>query len=289
MVGYGAGVSDLFRSHPRLWRDHRYVYPVVSRRSRGLSLGVNLNPDKVCNFDCPYCSVDRRVPGGPRDIDLAQLEQELAVLLRAAATGSIWEVPPFAAAPAALRRFNDIAFSGDGEPTACPQFAAATRLVADVRDRQPGADAARLVLITNATLLHRSEVVSALAELDARGLEVWAKLDAGSEDWYRRIDRSAVPFPRILANLRECGRERDLVIQSLFCRLHGEAPPPDEIRAWAGRLADLRAGGGRIRSVQVYTTARDTAEAWVSPLTADELDAIAAIGRAAGCQCEVFP
>jgi wyosine [tRNA(Phe)-imidazoG37] synthetase (radical SAM superfamily) len=278
----------LYAHHPRTWQDHRYVYPVVSRRSRGLSLGINLNPDKVCNFDCPYCSVDRSVPGGARDVDLAVLERELDAMLAAAASGAIWDFPPFDRAAPHLRRVNDLAMSGDGEPTACPQFAAAARLAADLRDRHLAGRGVRLVLITNATLLQRHEVAATLRELDPRGLEVWAKLDAGSEEWYARIDRSAVPFARILANLLACGRERPLVIQSLFCRLHGEAPGPDEVAAWAGRLAALRDQGCRIERVQVYTTARTTAETWVSPLDQDWLETAAAAARAHGLAAEVF-
>ena len=49
----------LHTQHERRFEANRFVYPVLSRRSKGLSLGVNLNPDKVCNFDCIYCQVDR--------------------------------------------------------------------------------------------------------------------------------------------------------------------------------------------------------------------------------------
>src|SRR5665213_1458021 len=45
--------------HPRSYHDNKFVYPVLSRRSRGISIGINLNPDKVCNFDCIYCQVNR--------------------------------------------------------------------------------------------------------------------------------------------------------------------------------------------------------------------------------------
>ena len=110
--------------------------------------------------------------------------------------------------------------------------------------------------------------------------EVWAKLDAGSEDWYRRVDRSDVPLARILGNLRDLGRLRPLVIQALWCRLHGEPPPAHELDAWAGRLRWLLDEGARIDRVQVYTTARTTAEAWATALGANELAAIAErVGR----------
>src|SRR6476660_253690 len=108
-------VLPLFTQHSRSWRENRYVYPVVSRRSKGLSVGVNLNPDKVCNFDCVYCCVDRTVPPTVREVDMAILRDELQHMVQIAANGEIWKQPPFDEAPQHLRLINDIAFSGDGE------------------------------------------------------------------------------------------------------------------------------------------------------------------------------
>jgi len=118
-------MSDLIKAHldhRRLWQTFDYCYPVISRRSRGLSLGVNLNPDKICNFDCVYCEVDRLTPPRRKDLDLDQLERELAVLLDLAATGEIYGVPPFDSAQPEQRRLNDIAFNGDGDPTTAREF-----------------------------------------------------------------------------------------------------------------------------------------------------------------------
>ncbi len=277
-------MTELYRSHPRTWREFRYCYPVVSRRSRGLSLGVNLNPDQACNFDCVYCSVDRRVPSAVREVDEAALERELDALLELAASGAIWSEDPFDRTPEALRRLNDIAFSGDGEPTSYAGFAGmlalATRLVAT-----RGLDA-RIVVITNATLFQKATVRDALLGLRPQD-EVWAKLDAGSEEWYRAVDRSDVPLSRVLGNLRDLGRRRPLVIQSLWCRLHAEAPPAHELDAWAGRLRWLLDEGARIDRVQVYTTARATTEAWATALTAGELEGIAERVRGLGLAAEV--
>lgn len=280
--------AALFASHPRRWQDNRFVYPVISRRSQGLSIGVNLNPDKVCNFDCVYCSVDRQVPPLVRQVDLARLRDELDHLLGIAADGTLFATPPFDRTPTALRRINDVAFSGDGEPTACPHFGEACRIAADLVASHRLA-ATKLVVITNATLLDRPAVRSALDFLDDHRGEVWAKLDAGSEDWYRRIDRSRIPLATVLANLLAAGRVRPLVIQSLFCRLAGQAPDAAEIAAWCARLEGLVADGCRIRLVQVYTTARSTAVAAVTPLTAVELDAIADQARVSGLEVEVYP
>ncbi len=106
----------LYTQHARRWASFDYVYPVISRRSRGLSVGVNLNVDAACNFDCIYCQVDRTNPPRRRDVDPAQLRDELAAMIQTATTGAIWSDPAFADTPLALRRFADIAFSGDSLP-----------------------------------------------------------------------------------------------------------------------------------------------------------------------------
>ena len=277
-------MTELYRSHPRTWREFKYCYPVVSRRSRGLSLGVNLNPDQACNFDCVYCSVDRSLPSAVRSVDETELERELGVLLDLATSGAIWREEPFDRTPDALRRLNDLAFSGDGEPTSYAGFARMLALAQRLLATR-GVDA-RIVVITNATLFGKAGVREALLGLRAQD-EVWAKLDAGSEDWYLAVDRSDVPLARVLGNLRDLGRLRPLVIQSLWCRLHGEAPPAHELDAWAGRLQWLLDEGAQIDRVQVYTTARQTTEAWATALTAGELEGIAQRVRGVGLGVEV--
>jgi len=277
-------MTELYRSHPRTWQDFRFCYPVVSRRSRGLSLGVNLNPDKACNFDCVYCSVDRTVASEVSTVDEQVLERELQSLSGLVSTGAIWSEPPFDRTPPHLRRWNDIAFSGDGEPTS---YAGFPRMLALAGRTIAGHQAdARIVIITNATLFQKATVREALLGLSARD-EVWAKLDAGSEDWYRAVDRSDVPLSRILGNIRDLGRLRPVVIQALWCRLHGEAPPEHELDAWAGRLKWLVDEGAHIDRVQVYTTARETTEPWATALTEGELEGIAERVRELGLKAEV--
>ena len=94
----------------------------MSRRSKGVSVGVNLNPDKLCNFDCVYCQVDRTTPGPAGEVELPRLRDELADMLDLVAGGQLFEMERFRDTPESLRRLNDIAFSGDGEPTTCPEF-----------------------------------------------------------------------------------------------------------------------------------------------------------------------
>jgi wyosine [tRNA(Phe)-imidazoG37] synthetase (radical SAM superfamily) len=265
------------------------VYPVVSRRARGVSIGVNLNPDKVCNFDCVYCSVDRKSPPAVQEVDLAVVERELEHLLRLAYSGELFEDPEFARTPEAFHRVNDVAFSGDGEPTSYRRFGEACALAAGVIERLGKAGETKIVLITNSTLLHRPSVQERLRYLDTHNGEVWAKLDAGTEAYYRQVERTAVPFARVLENILTCGREREIVIQSMFMTLNRVEPHREEIGEYVERLKELKANGCRIRYVQVYTVARGPAESYVGALGVDALEGIAGrVRRETGLRVEVF-
>ena len=269
-----------YRDHRRELDDNRYVYAVVSRRAQGLSIGVNLNPDKACNFGCPYCQVDRTTPGGPSRVSVPDLTGELEDLLRRA-SGDLWATPPFDTVAPDLRRVADIAFAGDGEPTTPPEFPAAARAAREARDRLgPGVP---LRLLTNATLFHKNRVRAALAEFD----ELWCKLDAGTEAYFHVVDGTRLPFRRLLDNLLLVARERPIVVQSLLLSIGGVGPDDAEIAAWVGRMGEIVAQGGRIDHVQVYTLARAPSDPRCGPLEAARLEAIAAAARAAGLDAAV--
>jgi wyosine [tRNA(Phe)-imidazoG37] synthetase (radical SAM superfamily) len=264
----------LHNDHSRLFQENRFVYPVLSRRSRGISVGVNLNPDKVCNFDCLYCQVDRRSEAVTEFVEGERLLAELERTLDLVESGELYRDRRFAGTPGPLRRLNDIAFSGDGEPTTFRNIDQVVAEVAAIKQRR-GLDAVKLVMITNASRFHRPVVQKALATLDRNQGEIWAKLDAGTDAYFQRVDRTPIPFQRILANLRDAARIRPLVIQSLFMRVEGIGPTSDEIAAYCDRLNELLAAGGSIHRIQVYTIARPPAESFVSPLSPAEVDAIA--------------
>lgn len=271
-------IARLFQAHPRSFETNHYVYPVLSRRSGGISIGVNLNLDKVCNFDCVYCQVNRSEPGEKEFVELERLAAELDAMVQRVVSGRIFDEPPFQNAPPELRRLNDIALSGDGEPTTYRNFDQVAAVCAEVR-RRHGLDDLKLVLITNATMFHRPHVERGLAILDAANGEIWAKLDAGTEEYYRVVARSVVPFRRILDNLLLAAQARPIVIQSLFMRIHGEPPSAAEQEAFCDRLNEITSGGGRIKLVQVHTVARPPAETWVAALSNAEVDALAELVR----------
>ena len=261
--------------HPRTLDENRYVYAVLSRRAGGVSIGVNLNPDKVCNFDCIYCQVDRRLPGNERRVDLQILERELKDILGKAKSGALFTQAPFSGVEKEFQNVTDIAFSGDGEPTTCPQFGAAVELAIAAK-KEAGLPDLKLLLITNATMFHRAKVKRVLSRLDENQGEIWAKLDAGTDLYYHRVDVTTIPFRRILDNLLEVALRRPIVIQSLFMRIHGSLPDAAEIEAYCSRLRNIVRGGGKIKLVQIHTIARAPAQAYVTALSDREVDAIAA-------------
>jgi wyosine [tRNA(Phe)-imidazoG37] synthetase (radical SAM superfamily) len=269
---------NLFTIHPRSFEENRYVYPVVSRRADGISIGVNLNLDKVCNFDCIYCQVDRTEMGEREFVELQRLADELEYAVELITSGRIYEGPRFSHVPERLRRLNDIALSGDGEPTTYRNFEDVVAVCANVRERH-GLDEIKIVLITNASMFHRPHVQRGLELLDANNGEIWAKLDAGTEAYYNRVARSAVPFSKILDNLCWAAQVRPIVIQTLFMEILGEGPDDSELAAYCDRLGKITESGGRIKLVQVHTVARAPAEAYVSALPDERVKEIAEMVR----------
>jgi wyosine [tRNA(Phe)-imidazoG37] synthetase (radical SAM superfamily) len=282
---------NVFTQHSRNWRTNLYVYPVISRRSGGLSIGININPDKVCNFDCVYCCVDRTTPPLTRTVDLERLDSELDELLTLARSGAIFDLPPLDQTPPNLRHLSDVAFSGDGEPTASPHFlSACDRVVERVKmhDNKARNDLTKIVLITNATLLHRRDLIDALCMLDRNNGEIWAKLDAGTEEYYRQVNRTTVPLSRILRNIAATGRRRPIVIQSMFVELAGRHPALREINAYIDHLRQLREDGCQMKLVQVYTVARLPSGRNVRPARIGSLNEIASRVMELGLRAEVY-
>jgi wyosine [tRNA(Phe)-imidazoG37] synthetase (radical SAM superfamily) len=222
--------------------------------------------------------VDREVPPVVRDVDEARLFDELRDTLRQARSGSLFERDEFRALPPAERVIRDVTFAGDGEPPSYPNFTGVVRETIRIK-KEEGFAALPINLLTNATLIDRPRVQEGLRLIDADGGAHWLKLDAGTEEYYHLVERTTIPFARVLANITAAAKERPVVIQSLFMRIEGRGPSPQEIDAWCGRLAAIVNEGGRIRLVQVYTVARPPAESYVTPLADGEVDAIATEAR----------
>jgi len=220
------------------------VYPVYSRRSGGLSVGINLFPgQKCCSFDCPYCEVF------PFSTDAVFSLEQMEADLRAAIDAALERNVPV----------KDICFSGNGEPSLSPDFPAALKRADSICGEM--VPAAELVLITNGAGLLQPDIFSLLKETAA--LNIWLKLDAGTSDWYQKINRAAIPFEKLITKIKEFAASAPVTIQTMFCAVDGKGPSEEEAREWetlALELAAIAAAVGGIRKVQIYGKARPAPE-----------------------------
>jgi wyosine [tRNA(Phe)-imidazoG37] synthetase (radical SAM superfamily) len=274
-------------AQPRDFLENRFVYLTISPRARGLSIGINLNPDRKCNFDCIYCEVDRTAPLMDAEIDCDVAAAELEQTLRLIQSGSLRLLRPYHNLPQNLLELRHVALSGDGEPTMSPKFLEVVEAVVHVRARgfHPFF---KIVLITNASGLNRPEVQAGLALFTPRD-EIWAKLEVGSQEWMDKVNQTDFPLDKILNNILVTARRRPVVIQSLFCQIGASVPTIAEIEEFARQLRDLKARGARIPLVQIYSATRPTSHSNVRHLPLKTLADIAAIVRKiAGLNAEPF-
>jgi len=219
------------------------VYPVYSRRSAGLSIGINLYPDKKnCRFDCPYCEV---FPFSSNAVfSLEQMQNDL----RSCITASIQRNVPI----------MDICFSGNGEPTINPVFPDAFKIAEEIRKEM--APSAQHVIITNGTGLMQKEIFTLLCNAAANpSVDIWLKLDAGTSGWYRQMNRCEIPFEKLTAVKKEFAACAPFTIQTMLCLIDGKPPPQEEIQTWQDLVCEL-ALSGNIRKVQIYGKARSAPE-----------------------------
>jgi wyosine [tRNA(Phe)-imidazoG37] synthetase (radical SAM superfamily) len=271
---------------PRDFLDNRFVYLVVSARARGLSICINMNPDKLCNFDCIYCEVDRAAPPAEKELDIFVMAEELQRTLTLVASGKIRELPAYRGLSDDLAHLRHVAFSGDGEPTLSPQYAEAVQEVVHVRARH--SPFFKLVLITNGTALDSPAVQESLHYF-TREDEIWIKLDAGTQAHMDVVNRGQVPLQKVLDNALLIGRRHPIVIQSLFPQISGLEPSLEEIDAYVHCLNELKHAGAQISSIQIYSATRPSARPDCEHLPLKILSRISQQVKAqTGLKAEVF-
>ncbi|MGQ5487484.1 radical SAM protein [Thauera sp. ZXT1-4] len=264
-----------------------YVYPVLSRRAGGVSVGINLNPNNACNWHCAYCQVPDLVRGKAPDIDLLLLEHELSGFLADLIHGDWME----RFVPEGSRAIRDIAFSGNGEPTSAEVFAEAVDRVLRVRDAFGlAADAVPVRLITNGSLLAQARVQDGVRRLGAGGGEVWFKVDAGTTAGIERINGVRLEPAAVARNLARCAELCPTWVQTCVFRWDGAAPEEAELDAYLDVLA--QAGIARLKGVLLYGVARPSRQpeaVHVSRLSEAEIEQIADRIRRKGLTVRVSP
>jgi wyosine [tRNA(Phe)-imidazoG37] synthetase (radical SAM superfamily) len=263
-----------------------YVYPVVSRRAGGVSVGINLNPNNACNWRCIYCQVPDLKRGSAPPIDMAQLERELRGFVDTLLHGDFMRLH----VPEGARQIVDIAFSGNGEPTSAREFPQAIELVGWVL-RETGLDrTVKIRLITNGSLLGRRQVQEGLRRLGELGGEAWFKVDAGTTEGYRRINNVELSPESVVRNLRRCAKLCSTWVQTCLFAVDGESPKEVAVSAYIDVLS--KAGIERLAGVHLYGLARPSMQpeaGRLSSLPEDELEAIARRLRKLGLTVQVSP
>ncbi len=238
-----------------------YIYPVISRRAGGVSVGINLNPNNACNWRCIYCQVPNLKRGGPPPLDLDCLETELAELLARMYDGDFLERH----APPEARRVVDIAFSGNGEPTSAVEFPEAVERVGRVLDKRKIENPPQLRLITNGSLMGRVGVQRGIALLGERGGEVWFKVDAVGTEAMRRVNGAALQPETVLRRLKKCGSLCATWVQSCFFAFDGAPPTEQQLN---GYLALLEQAKESLAGVLLYGLARPSLQPEAAHLSA---------------------
>jgi wyosine [tRNA(Phe)-imidazoG37] synthetase (radical SAM superfamily) len=280
-------MQDTPYGSPRDFLTNRFVYLAVSPRARGLSVGVNMNPDKKCNFDCVYCEVQRAEPARESILDVDVMATELKQTLSLVLAGKLHDRPWCRFVPDELLQLRHVTLSGDGEPTFAPNFFEAVQSIIHVR-ALGGFPFFKLVLVTNATGLDQPQVLQGLKHF-TKSDEIWAKLDGGTQAYLDKVDKLGVPLEKILANILHIARQRPVIIQSLFPAINGEEPPQAEIEQFAQRLKELKADGAQIPLVQIYSATRPTPNSSCGHLPLKTLSRISqTVRQVAGLKAEVF-
>lgn len=261
-----------------------YVYPVVSRRAGGVSVGINLNPNNACNWRCLYCQVPKLQRGTAPEIDLAMLERELTEFMQQLLHGDFMQTH----VPESARRLNDIALSGNGEPTSSKAFAEVIEVIVRVMVQFELVGKIRLVLITNGSLMDKAHVQAGLCKMARLGGEIWFKLDSATREGLRRINDTEISPQRVLANLEIAASLCPTWLQTCVFALDGAPPSAAEQAAYLDFIRQAVARGVALQGVLLYGLARDSQQpeaSRLSALPAAWLDAYAA--QIEGCGVKV--
>ena len=237
------------KDHSRDSAGLKYVYPVVSRRAGGVSVGINLNVNNACNWACVYCQVPNLTRGGPPPVDVALLESELRAFLQQATTGDFLA----RIAPPGARRLMDVAFSGNGEPTSADEFADAVVVVEKVLREFSLLEQLKVRLITNGSLLHRPAVRQAIAGIGAMGGEVWFKVDRASAAGIAQVNGVRLTPARIRAALLDCAWLAPTWVQTCYFAIDGAEASEEEQLTY---LAFIETVKEKIKGVHLYGLAR---------------------------------
>ena len=264
----------------------RYVYPVVSRRAGGVSVGINLNINNACNWRCIYCQVPELGRGAAPAVDLVLLEAELRSFLQELLHGDFMQ----RRVPEQARRINDIALSGNGEPTSAEEFAQVIEMIGRLKRELALPSDIKLVVITNGSLIFRDTVQQGLRQLSHLHGEVWFKLDRASETGMQRINDTRASLSKVRENLTTAISLCPTWLQTCWFALDGETPDKQDETDYLEFLSGLLREGITPQGVLLYTLARPSLQPEAPRLSAlnfRQMEAFASRIRALGLEVKV--
>jgi wyosine [tRNA(Phe)-imidazoG37] synthetase (radical SAM superfamily) len=240
-------------NHSRDVAGLKYVYPVLSRRAGGLSIGINFNTNNACNWRCIYCQVPDLKIGAAPDLDFQLLEEELRFFLDDVLHGDFYQRFQV---DEDKRIIKDIAISGNGEPTSVKDFDKAVALIGKVASEAGILPQSHFVLITNGSLVHRSGVQNGLKKLKQYGGEVWFKLDSATEQGRALMNNAGQSYQASVENLLLCAKLCPTKLQTCLLDYDKQGLSQEEKNAFLDLLKDIKVKGCVLKSVMLYTISR---------------------------------
>ena len=262
-------------NHSRDVAGLKYVYPVLSRRAGGLSIGINFNTNNACNWRCIYCQVPDLKIGAAPDLDFQLLEDELRFFLDEVLQGDFYDRFQVAEGQRVIR---DIAISGNGEPTSVRDFDKAVALIGKVATDAGVFPQSHFVLITNGSLVHRSNVQNGLKVLKKFGGEIWFKLDSATDQGRALINHAGLSRKSSVENLLLSARLCPTKLQTCLVDYNKQGLSDKEKQAYLNLLMDIKKSGCNLQTVMLYTIARPSLQPealLLAPLSPEILNAFA--------------
>ena len=235
--------------HSRELSGLKYIYSVISRRAGGLSIGVNLNVNNACNWQCIYCEIPNLTRGTPPPIQLDLLEQELRFFLHEIIHGDYMEKN----VSIEDRHLKDIAFSGNGEPTSAEEFPEVILIVKKILEEFNLLHKIKIRLITNGSLMHKASVIKGVEMLKEMSGEVWFKVDSAIEESIKTINQVNLKPHQILERLRNSINVCPTFVQTCIFTIDGKGPSEKDIDAYLQLVGEVKTN---IQGVHLYGLAR---------------------------------
>jgi wyosine [tRNA(Phe)-imidazoG37] synthetase (radical SAM superfamily) len=235
--------------HNRDIQGFKYVYPVVSRRAGGVSVGINLNTNNACNWRCIYCQVPDLKRGLPPPVDFDLLTYELRSMLKQIVQGDFMQTH----VTEVYRHLEDIAFSGNGEPTSAKEFPKAISIVESILKEFNLLNNIKVRVITNGSMIHKPAVLNGIKHLSQINGEVWFKLDGGTQEDILKINDVNINPDTHITHLALCAKNCPTWIQTCMFSYKGQVPTEAHLLAYLAQVEKVK---DDVQGVHLYGVAR---------------------------------